>query len=267
VTKGSDFLNAIVGHKKKLLAEKKIFLDSLKAKLSKEKYPRYRLFKNKISQPGPIHLIAEIKKASPSKGMLRENFDVTAIAKTYVEHEAAAISVLTEEKFFLGKPEDVKKVSDNFNVPVLTKDFIIDENQLYEARANGASAILLIVSILDDQTLKSLFDVASRLDLDCLVEVHDENELKRALAIGSDIIGINNRNLHTFDVDIQTAARLIPQIPFGKVIVVESGIQSHQEVKKFQQLGAHAVLIGETLMRAQDIGKKIEEIMKGDCSP
>ncbi len=259
----ADFLHAIIEEKKKLLHERHHYLSSIKEKLSKDKYTSYHLFKRQITKPGQINLIAEIKKASPSKGMLREEFDILEIAKIYVENHAAAISVLTEEKHFLGKPIYVKKVSDNFAVPVLAKDFFIDEGQIYEARFNGASAILLIVAILKDEELKRLMRVATNLDLDCLVEVHTKDELKRALDIGAEIIGINNRDLVTFNVDLKTSEQLIAQIPKDKVIVVESGIQSHKDVAKFQAMGAHAVLIGETFMRENNIANKIKEVMYG----
>lgn len=256
-----NFLKDIIEHKKKLNAEKKNFYNSLKDKLNKSTYSRYSLFKKQISKPGRINLIAEIKKASPSKGLIREDFDVLSIAKIYAEEKAAAISVLTEEKYFLGKPMYVKQVADNFNVPVLTKDFIIDEGQIYEARYTSSSAVLLIVAILTDQQIKDFTKLASNLDLDCLVEIHDEEELKRAINCGVEIIGINNRNLKSFEVDLKTAEVLIPQIPKDKVIVAESGISQFSEVKRLKDLGAHAVLIGETFMRERDIRAKLREVM------
>ncbi|HLF18038.1 MAG TPA: indole-3-glycerol phosphate synthase TrpC [Candidatus Omnitrophota bacterium] len=259
----AEYLTKILEHKKKFIQENRSFYDTIKKRLEATTYNRYRLFKQKISQPNRINLIAEIKKASPSQGLIREDFDVMAIAKTYVAHHADAISVLTEDKYFLGKPAYVKQISDGFNVPVLTKDFIIDSGQLYEARYNGASAVLLIVAILTDKKFNEFYEEATKIDLDCLVEVHDEEELKRALAMDAEIIGINNRNLETFEVDLKTCEKLIPKIPKGKTIVAESGIQTHKDVEALKEMGAHAVLIGETFMRSKDIGKKIEEIMKG----
>ncbi len=257
-----NFLKEIVAYKKEVNKLKKAYYKTLINKIGKDSYTRYFLFKNVITKPDAIQLIAEIKKASPSKGLLREDFDPLVVAQTYVNHKAAAISVLTEDKYFLGKPLYVKKVADHFNVPVLAKDFFIDEGQIYEARVNGASAILLIMAILTDKKLKQLQNIAHQLDLDCLVEVHDEEELTRALNNGAEIIGINNRNLQTFEVNIKTAHELIPKIPKSKTIVAESGITSHKEVEELKALGAHAVLIGETFMRATDIGKKIDEIME-----
>ena len=258
----ADFLTKIVDQKKKQNEGRRAFFDQLKDQLTKSTYNRYALFKKQISRPG-INLIAEIKKASPSKGIIREDFDVDAIAKTYVKHQAAAISVLTEDKYFLGTPAYVKKVSELYEIPVLMKDFFIDEGQVYEAAANGASAILLIMAILSDEEVQRLQALAHRLDLDCLVEVHDAQELQRALACDAEIIGINNRNLHTFDVDTNTALSLIKDIPSDKVIVAESGLQTHQDIIDVQEAGANAVLIGETFMRAADIGLKVDEIMKG----
>ena len=259
---GADFLNKIVEEKRKQNEGRAAFFNQLKEQLSKTGYNRYGIFKKQISRPG-INLIAEIKKASPSQGILREDFDVEAIAKIYVAHHAAALSVLTEDKYFLGKPAYVKRVSEAFKVPVLMKDFFLEEGQIYEAAANGASAILLIMAILTDEEVRHLKAVAESLDLDCLVEVHDQEELKRALDGGAEIIGINNRNLHTFEVDTGTALSLIPKIPQGKVIVAESGLRSHTDIQQLKEAGAHAVLIGETFMRSKDIGAKIEEMMQG----
>ena len=259
----ADFLKEIVDYKKSLLKEKKAFFTSLKNKVKTDKLTRYAIFKEAISKPGKINLIAEIKKASPSRGIIRQDFDVLKIAEIYVQNGAAAISVLTEDKFFLGKPMYIRTVSEHFPVPILTKDFIIDEAQIFEAFSLGASAVLLIVAILKDEELKHLMAVAGRLDMDALVEVHDEGELKRALKAGAEIIGINHRDLRTFNVDLKVSERLIPQIPKGKIIVAESGIKSYAEIKMLQGLGVHAVLIGETFLQAPDIGSKIKEVMQG----
>lgn len=259
----SSFLEKIIKHKKNLLKEKKAFYQALKDKNKKGTFTRYRLFKKAIYVPGKINLIAEIKKASPSRGLICRNFDVMNLARIYTQNGAAAISVLTEEKFFLGKPPYIRTVVENFQVPVLTKDFIIDEVQIYEAFSFEASAVLLIMAILEDTMVKDLMAVANQLDMECLVEVHDEKELKRALDLGAEIIGINNRDLHTFDVDLKVSEHLIPKIPKDKIIVVESGINTHEEILKFKELGAHAVLIGETFLKEADIAKKIKEVMYG----
>ncbi|MFH1360432.1 MAG: indole-3-glycerol phosphate synthase TrpC [Candidatus Omnitrophota bacterium] len=259
-----DFLQKIVNHKKSLLEQKKAFFSSLKAKVQNEKLSRYRIFKEAISKPGPTNLIAEIKKASPSKGMICRNFDVLKLAEIYQANGAAAISVLTEEKYFLGKWTYLRTVGNHFSIPTLAKDFFIDEVHVYEAFVHGASAILLIVALLADDQLKHLMDVASNLDMECLVEVHDENELQRALKVNADIIGVNNRDLHSLTVDFKTCERLIPMIPKDKIIVAESGIQSHQEVVALKNMGVHAVLIGEAFLRAHDVSGKIKEIMYGE---
>ncbi len=259
----NDFLEKIVLHKRSLLRRKKAFFDVLKANVGSAKMNRYGLFKERIARPGQINLIAEIKKASPSQGLIRTDFNVTELARIYAAQGAAAISVLTEDKYFLGHPRYVRLVSENFPVPVLTKDFIIDDVQIYEAFLSGTSAILLIVAILEDDQLVRLQNVAVELDLDCLVEVHNQQELDRALQAGAQIVGINHRDLHTFEVDLGVSRELVPQIPDHCVIVAESGVRTHEHIKMLEALGVHAVLIGETFMRADDVGAKIREVMTG----
>ena len=258
-----DFLDKIVAEKKALIERKKPFFDGLVQKLKGREHTAYHLFRKAISKPGEVNLIAEVKKASPSKGLICKNFSVPGLARKYANAGTAAFSVLTEEKFFLGKPPYVRDISENFPLPVLAKYFFLDEVQIYEAFSFGASAILLIVAILTDEELKHLLSVAASLDIDCLVEVHNEEELGRALKASAQIIGINNRNLHTFEVDFETSKYLIPLIPRDKIIVSESGIHSHDQIKTLQGLGANAVLIGETFLRAADVEGKIKEIMHG----
>jgi len=257
----SDFLDKILEHKRGLIQEKKTFYAALKKKFDQERLTRYQLFKKVISAPGQIHLIAEVKKASPSKGLICRDFDPVALAQIYAANRAAALSVLTEDKFFRGSPHHIKKVSEKVDLPILMKDFIIDEGQIYEAFVVGASAVLLITAILKEDKLKKLMETASGLALDCLVEVHDESEVDTALRAGAEIIGINSRNLKTFEVDLGVSERLIKKIPKDKVIVVESGIKSFKEVQNFKRLGANAVLIGETFLRAPDVGAKMSEVM------
>jgi indole-3-glycerol phosphate synthase len=259
----SDFLKTILEKKRAHHLRRRGFFDNLKEHLDRTSYERYGLFKRAIAREGQINLIAEIKKASPSKGIIRENFNVDELAAAYQDNGAAAISVLTEEDLFLGKPAYLKQVSDKFNTPTLMKDFIIDEGQIYEARYCGASAVLLIVAALTDAELAGLIAAGRKLDMDCLVEVHGAPELDRALSAGAEIIGVNNRDLHTFQVDLAVSERIIPLIPKGKVIVSESGISSHAEVKRLKAAGAHAVLIGETFLRERDVAKKIREVMYG----
>lgn len=256
-----NFLQDILDHKRRSVESKRDFYRQFKAEAKSVDAADAGRFKRAISKPG-LNVIMELKKASPSQGIIRQDFNLSAIAEIYTENGAAALSVLTEDKFFLGKPEYIRELSRAFDIPILTKDFILDEGQIYEARANGAAAVLLIVRILDDSSLKHLMVTAKNLGMDALVEVHDNNELDRALKAGADIIGVNNRNLDTFAVDIKTSEALIPAIvKAGTIAVAESGIKTRQDVQHLKSLGAHAVLIGETFMRAADIGKKIREVM------
>lgn len=257
----NDFLEKILVYKRELLRDKDAYYENLKKNIDSARHSRYCVFKKAISKPGAVNLIAEIKKASPSRGIIREDFDALKIARIYEKNQAAAISVLTEDKFFLGKSAYLRDVSDVVRIPTLMKDFIIHEHQIYEASVCGASAVLLIVAILTNDELKRLTDRAHSLGLDCLVEVHDEDELKRALAADAEIIGINNRNLHSLAIDKTTSERLAPMIPKGKVIVAESGLETHEDIARLAELGVHAVLIGETFMKAGDIGAKVKEVI------
>jgi len=259
-----DFLDDILLYKYSVIKKKKSYYDSLKDKVAKDQFNRYRLFQKAISTPGRVNLIAEVKKASPSKGLIRRDFDPVQIARTYADNGADALSVLTEDKYFLGKPGYLTVISENVGLPLLTKDFFVDTGQVYEAYTLGASAILLIVAVLDDQKLKELKGVADQLDLDCLVEVHNDEELKRALDLGAEIVGINNRDLRSFVVDLKVSESLIPRIPSGKIIVAESGLSSNREIRMLQEMGVNAVLIGETFMRADDIAAKMKEVMYGE---
>lgn len=218
-------------------------------------------FKKNISRPHHINLIAEIKKASPSKGILRGDFNPVKIAITYQANGASAISVLTDERFFEGRLEYIPKVRGNISIPILRKDFFIDEYQIYETVASGAEAILLIPEILSMAQVSRLYNLATELGLDCLVEVHNEEDVEKALAIGASIIGINNRDLHTFKLDLGVTQRLIRLIPQNKVIVSESGIKSYEDIMFLKSLRVNAVLIGEVFMEADDIGAKIRELM------
>jgi indole-3-glycerol phosphate synthase len=256
-----DFLKEIVAYKKELLIQKSGYYAALKKNVKTAPHSRYGLFKKAISKPGRMNLIAEIKKSSPSVGIIREPFDLNGLARTYSENGADALSVLTEDKYFSGKPTYIKRVSEEVLLPVLTKDFIIHEHQIFETFCQGASAVLLIVAILDDVLLKDLLQVAMDLDMDCLVEVHNEPELHRALKVGAEIVGINHRNLSTLTIDLKVSQELVPQIPKDKVIVAESGIKTHDEIKQLQALGVNAVLIGECFLRVADVGAKVREVM------
>ena len=209
----------------------------------------------------PPGLIAEIKRASPSRGLLRPGLDAAALARTYAEAGAAAISVLTEERHFRGSLADLKAVRQAVEgPPLLRKDFIFDMYQLFEARAHGADAILLIVAILNPALLTSFIALARTLGLECLVEVHDELELERALVAGAEIIGINNRDLRTFEVDLVTTERLRPLVPPEVTVVAESGVHTRADVQRLAGLGVHGVLIGEALVLAEDPAAKIREL-------
>ena len=223
-----------------------------------------RGFARAISEGPALKLIAEIKQASPSKGLLRTAFDPSDLARTYHEEGAAAISVLTEERFFKGSLGDLEGVRRAVPRPVLRKDFVIDEYQVYEARAFGADAVLLIAAILDDVRLKAFQELSADLGMDSLVEVHDERETERALAGGALLIGINNRDLTTFKTDLETTFRLCLEIPDDRIVVSESGIAGRNDIHRLEEAGMDAVLIGETFMKAPDIRAKIRELFGED---
>ena len=205
-------------------------------------------------------VIAEIKKASPSKGVLREDFDPAAIARSYEAGGATCLSVLTDADFFQGSEIYLQDARAACSLPVIRKDFIIDHYQLAEARAIGADCVLLIVAALDDAQLQSLNQQADDLGLDVLVEVHDGQELQRALQLNPQVIGINNRNLRTFDVSLETTLELIDEVPDGCLIVTESGILASQDVEKMRSNGINAFLVGEAFMRAEDPGEALQAL-------
>ncbi len=219
-------------------------------------------FKRNISRPHHMNLIAEIKKASPSKGILRGDFNPVKIAMTYQANGASAISILTDERFFEGRLEYISKARENISIPILRKDFFIDEYQIYETVWAGAEAVLLICEILSIGELTSLYNLATELGLDCLVEVHNEEDIEKAIAVDAAIIGVNNRDLHTFKADLGVTQRLIRLIPQNKVIVSESGIKCYEDVMFLKSLGVNAVLIGEAFMEAEDIAAKMREMMR-----
>jgi indole-3-glycerol phosphate synthase len=205
-------------------------------------------------------VIAEVKKGSPSKGVIRADFDPLAIAETYQDNGATCLSVLTDEHFFLGHLNYLGKIREVVGLPLLRKDFICDPYQIYEARVAGADAVLLIAAMLDAVQLAEYNALAAELHLDVLMEVHDEVELGMALATGCELIGINNRNLRTFTTDLATTERLLPLIPDGRFVVAESGIASRSDVLRLQRAGARGFLVGESLMREDDIGAKLREL-------
>jgi indole-3-glycerol phosphate synthase len=238
--------------------------ESLKSKefLSREEYikrieklPKPESFYKAIKKEG-LSIIGEVKKASPSKGLIKEDFNPVEIAKEY-EKCVDAISVLTEEHFFMGSLEYLKQVKSVVSIPVLRKDFIIDENQIYEARIKGASCVLLITAILEKEKLKEFINIAKSIYLDALVEVHTEEELNTALEAGAKIIGINNRNLKDFSVDLNTTLKLRELIPKEVLVISESGIYSEEDIKILKDIDG--VLVGESFMRCSDILKKAKE--------
>lgn len=248
-------LDEIVEKRKIQLEREMAAADFETVKKAAEKLDRQcKSFKSALAKPDRLSVISEVKKASPSKGLIQPDFDPVKIAKEYEVCGADAVSCLTEEYYFQGSSEYFKAIRQAIGLPMIRKDFIIDEYQIYEAQLMGADAILLIAAVLDDEKLKRFGDTARSLGLDILAETHDENELERVLALDFDIIGINNRNLKTFEVTLETTARLAGMIPEGKVIVSESGIRDNTDMKTVRSYGANAVLIGETLMRSGNIG-------------
>ena len=217
----------------------------------------------RIAEKQPA-IIAEIKKASPSKGLLREDFDPAAIAKTYQAHGAACLSVLTDIDFFQGGDEYLMQARSACTLPVIRKDFIIDPYQVVEARAINADCILLIVAALDDTALKELLALAHELGMDVLLEVHDELEMQRALSTDARLIGINNRSLHTFETSLQTTLSMLGMVPEERILVTESGIHTSADVKLMRDNNIHAFLVGEAFMRAEDPGVRLAELFYPD---
>ena len=209
---------------------------------------------------GDPAIIAEIKKASPSKGVIREDFDPAAIAKSYSDGGAACLSVLTDKDFFQGAPEYLKAARGACDLPVIRKDFIVDEYQVYEARAMDADCILLIVAALGDAQMGELYGLAMHLGMDVLIEAHDAEELDRALSVSPSLVGINNRDLRTFDVSLKTTLDLLDRIPDDCLVVTESGILTTEDVSVMRDKAVNAFLVGEAFMRAEDPGAKIREI-------
>jgi indole-3-glycerol phosphate synthase len=258
----TDKLKEIVSKKQErlALAKQAVLLEQLKEKISS--LSPCRAFKEAISKPRQISLIAEIKKASPSCGIIRQDFNHLDIARVYQEAEVQAVSVVTEEDYFQGNISFINEVKAVIELPVLRKDFIFDPYQVYESRANGADAILLIADLLTKDQLIELIATADSLGLDYIVEVHAEKELKKILTLKNvPIIGINNRDLKTLEVDLKTTERLYTLVPKEKIVVVESGIKNRQDLLFLKVLGVNAVLIGQAFMEAENIRAKIEEIM------
>ncbi len=258
-----DILRKILARKAEEIAERasRMPLEELKKRLSNVSAPRgfQKAIRSRIATGLPA-VIAEIKKASPSKGLLRVDFQPAGIAQSYERHGATCLSVLTDEDFFLGSDEHLRQARAACALPVLRKDFTIDAYQVYEARAIGADAILLIVAALEDSRLRDLHALAHKLGMDALVEVHDEAELERALALQPALIGINNRDLRTFQTSLETTLDLLGKIPADCMVVTESGIHASEDVARMRARGVNAFLVGEAFMKAAEPGKKLSEI-------
>lgn len=258
------FLDRIIAHKREELAAAKPALLLSAVRDLAAGAPATRGFLAALKRPG-IGVIAEVKKASPSRGLLRADFDPVWLAQKYQEGGAAAISVLTDEKHFHGSLQDLRAVREALpeGPPLLRKDFLFDEYQLYEARASGADSVLLIVAVLEQALLSQLIARAKEMGMDALVEVHDEAEMERAADAGADLIGINNRNLRTFSVDLSTTERLRPLAPRGAIVVAESGIFTRDDLLRLEAAGVQAALIGEALVTSPDPAAKLRELLGG----
>lgn len=257
-----NLLEDILDYKRKDVERLRNYIpiDKLKEKIEVSK--SLRDFPGAISEDGSgkIRIIAEIKKASPSKGVIREHFMPYEMAREYRIGGAIALSVLTEEKYFLGRLDYLISIKIYSNIPVLRKDFIFDDYQIWESRAAGADAILLIVAILGKQQLADLMGRSAELGMATLVEVHNEEEMETALDVDAHIIGINNRDLKTFKTDLETTVRLAPYVPEDKILVSESGISSFDDIAKLRKNGVNAFLIGEALIKERELVKKLKEL-------
>ncbi len=253
-------LREIVTHKRAELADRRrrVPLAEVRRRAAETAPPQ--AFRAALHGPR-IRLIAEVKGASPSAGTIRSEFDPARIARAYAEAGAAAISVLTDSRFFHGADGHLAEVRRAVDVPVLRKEFVLDPYQVYEARTLGADAVLLIASILPGGALADLQSVAAELGMAALVEVHTERELERALAVQAPLVGINNRDLDTLETTPEVTRRLRPHIPPGITIVAESGIEDRAQVEEMERLGVHAVLVGTALMRAPDPGARVRELL------
>jgi indole-3-glycerol phosphate synthase len=256
-------LKEIIKNKELELKNKKYMVSLEEIKRQAYNLPKdNRDFKKVISYPkGKIKLIAEIKKASPSEGIICKKFDPVAIARSYEASKVCAISILTDEKFFQGNLQHLKKVKEVTNIPILRKDFIIDEYQIYESKIAGADAILLIADCLSEDSINNFLNIANSLGLDCVVEIHNQNDLDKVLNTKTEIIGINNRNLYTFVVDLKTTFMLKLLIPKDKIVISESGIKTNEDVQLLQEKGIDAILVGTTLMKSENIKDKIKELL------
>jgi indole-3-glycerol phosphate synthase len=254
-------LDTIVATKREEVARAKVQRPESVLRSSLSDAPVPRDFLAALSAGPPIRLIAEVKKASPSKGVIRADFDPVAIATTYERHGASCISVLTDEPYFQGHLDYLRQVRAAVDLPVLRKDFIIDPYQVVEAREAGADAVLLIAECLDDAQLVDLHDAIVELGMTPLVEVHEAANLVRVLFLGAQLVGVNNRDLHTFEVDLGQTLRLREHVPDDVVLVAESGIRSRADVERLEAAGVQAMLVGESLLARPDVGAAVDELL------
>ena len=254
-------LDKIVAHKREEIAQRRAATSQAELEARLADAPPVRDFFSALAAPGPIKLIAEVKKASPSKGVIRADFDPLAIASLYEQHGASCISVLTDEHFFQGSLDYLSQIRQHAGIPLLRKDFILDEYQLLEARVAGADGVLLIAECLDDCHLRSLHNRAIELGMTPLVEYYEESNLERVLEAGATLIGVNNRDLRTFEVDLQHTVRQRERIPAECLLVGESGISSHADATMLSAAGVNAILVGESLMRQNNIGQAVEALL------
>jgi indole-3-glycerol phosphate synthase len=258
-------LDKIIQNKKMEIEREKKITPLRLLEREAESAPEAKDFYQSLMHDGKVKIIAEIKCASPSKGVLRPDFDPVEISKSYAKGGASAISVLTDSRFFKGNLNHLRDVRSSVEIPLLRKDFIIDPYQVYESRFYGADAILLIVAALDSTILRKLLELAHSLDMDAIVEIHDESELDKAIEAGSKIIGRNNRDLKTFDVSLDTSLRLCKLIPKEKIVVSESGISSSDDIMRLKSAGINVFLIGETFMRAPEPGEELRKLLS-ECN-
>jgi indole-3-glycerol phosphate synthase len=254
-------LDQIVAAKRREVADAQASLPLSRLRGMAAQAPPPRDFFAALAAPGGIKLIAEVKRASPSRGVLREPFDPLAIARTYAAHGAACISVLTDERWFQGSLEHLRAIRGAVDLPVLRKDFILDPYQVWQARAAGADAVLLIAECLDDCGLRSLHNLTCELGMTPLVEIYDPANLPRALEAGTRLLGINNRNLHTFETRLDHTLELLSHVPGDCLVVSESGIRTRQDVLRLEAAGVRALLVGETLVTQPDPGAAIDALL------
>ncbi|MCH8828561.1 MAG: indole-3-glycerol phosphate synthase TrpC [Planctomycetes bacterium] len=257
----SNVLDDIVVHKRGEIAAAKQRLPEAELRRQLADAPRVRDFVAALRASDDVALIAEVKKASPSAGIIRSDFDPVSIAKIYERHGAACVSVLTDERFFQGHIDFLRDVRAAISLPVLRKDFILDRYQVLEARAAGADCVLLIAECLDDRELHDLFDAAAEMGMSSLIEIYRPENLARVLSLNPPLLGINNRNLKTNQIDLSHSIRLREQVPAETLLVSESGIRSRDDVDRLQQAGIQAMLVGEMLMRPADIGSAVDELL------